>query len=828
MKLLLTIFLLISCSFFYSELQAQCAITATVTSSFNGQEVSCAGACDGLITTITSGGTAPYSYVWANGSIDSLINGACAGTYSVTTTDAIGCTATSTVTVTEPPFLIASINSLSNITCFGSCDGTATAIGTGGVGFFTYLWGGTTGSQMTSTINSICAGSHTVSITDANGCSANTSAIIAQPTAMTAFISSSTNPSSPGASDGSATATATGGVGAYSYIWATSATTSTATGLSAGIYCVTVTDANGCLATSCVTLIDNVTLRGVVRQDTNNNCIADAFEPVVPIQIIKTTNNSTGTIQYFTSNYDGVYSADLDTGSYALEFIPINTPYGNSCPTVQNINLTTSNPSDTVDWTIETIVPCHLMTVSLSAPFLRRTGGGSYYNVYYCNNGSVTAYNSYVEVEIDSFLNVLNTSLPIASQVGNLYRFNLDTVDAGECGSFNINVVVDASALFGQTHCSEAHIYPDSFCLPIWNGPRLEASSQCQNDTISFKIRNIGGDMLLAQNYTIFEDDIIIQMTPFNLNAGDSIEISQAAELGTTYRVQTQQANGFPSQLGPFIVHSSIEGCRPFVNGSFNTGFLTQYYTGNSTPFIAIDCQQSIASYDPNDKAAQPVGYGTAHYIEANTPLNYKIRFQNTGTDTAFNIVIIDTLSTNVNPAALQMGASSHPYTWTLSGAGILTVNFDDILLVDSNANEPLSHGFFTYNINQVPNLINGSVINNQAAIYFDYNPPIFTNTTLHTIGENYIPIILNMKEAWVEEMQVHLYPNPTSGLVYIEQLSGEEIQIKVLDNLGRVVLQQKATDKQTTVDLNKLPQGIYYINIQQEKNVSTHKVVKY
>jgi len=191
-------------------------------------------------------------------------------------------------------------------------------------------------------------------------------------------------------------------------------------------------------------------------------------------------------------------------------------------------------------------------------------------------------------------------------------------------------------------------------------------------------------------------------------------------------------------------------------------------------------------------------------------------------------VTILDTISTHLDLSTLQMKSASHNYTWQIVNGHTLRVDFPNIKLVDSLTNEFLSHGFFRYEIQQKPNLPLGTVINNEAAIYFDYNPPIFTNTTLHTIGENYIPIILNMEEAWVEKMQVRIYPNPTSGLIYIEQLIGKETQINVLDNLGRVVLQQNANDRQTTVDLNHLPQGIYYIHIQQEESVSTHKVVKY
>ena len=190
--------------------------------------------------------------------------------------------------------------------------------------------------------------------------------------------------------------------------------------------------------------------------------------------------------------------------------------------------------------------------------------------------------------------------------------------------------------------------------------------------------------------------------------------------------------------------------------------------------------------------------------------------------------MIIDTLSSHVNPASLQMGASSHPYTWSITGNGILTVNFDNIMLVDSNANEPLSHGFFTYDIDQTPNLPVGTVINNQAAIYFDFNPPIFTNTTFHTIGENYIPIILTMEKAWIEELEVFIYPNPTNGLIYIEQLETADITINIFDNLGRSVLVNQSNNLQTAINLNHLPSGIYYVNVQQKESTTTHKVIKH
>ncbi|BDS13865.1 T9SS type A sorting domain-containing protein [Aureispira anguillae] len=570
--------------------------------------------------------------------------------------------------------------------------------------------------------------------------------------------------------------------------------------------------------------ICRVTLAGLVRLDSNNNCSPDSMEQLMHSQVIKITQGTN--ISYATTNNNGSYIAGLDTGTYTLELVP-PAPYWTPCPLVQSTTTDSTYSIDTVDWTIAPNVECPLLIVDISAPFIRATGGGSAYTINYCNNGTAAANSPYVEVTIDSFLNVLNTSIPIVSQTGHWYRFDLDTIPIGGCGSFTIQVIADTSAIIGQTHCSEVHIYPDSICLSPWNGPILNANGQCLNDTIYFKIKNTGSNMLSANNYSIFEDDVIIDLAPFNLGAGDSIVVVQVAAPGKTYRIQTNQVTGFPAIMGSSMIHATIEACN-LQNGGFNTGFVTQYYTGNSSPFIAIDCQQSIAAYDPNDKSAQPEGYGIQHYITNNTPLEYRVRFQNTGNDTAFTIVVVDTLSPFVDPTSLQMGASSHNYTWSLSGANVLTVVFDQILLVDSNANEPLSHGFFSYTIHPLAALANGTVILNQAAIYFDYNFPIWTNTTYHTIGENYVPIILKMEEVWSSDLQLHIYPNPTTGLVYLEKSNIEPISISLIDHLGRTLMTKNVATEQSYIDLKRFSSGIYYIHVKTAKQHKIQKVIKY
>ncbi len=147
----------------------------------------------------------------------------------------------------------------------------------------------------------------------------------------------------------------------------------------------------------------------------------------------------------------------------------------------------------------------------------------------------------------------------------------------------------------------------------------------------------------------------------------------------------------------------------------------TEYSLSNNSTTIT---REITGSYDPNDKLVSPREF---YHIENDSILDYTIRFQNTGNDTAFTAVVRDTLPLDVDTRTFEMGVASHPYTYTLTGNGILTFTFANILLPDSNTNEPLSHGLVNFRIKPILPLTLGQVISNTADIYFDFNPPIHT-----------------------------------------------------------------------------------------------------
>jgi len=205
--------------------------------------VSCNGSSTGSATTITTGGTLSYTYSWSNSATTDSITGVAAGTYSVTVTDASGCSANTSLTVTEPTALVATAVVDSNVTCNGASNGGATSSATGGTSPYSYSW---SNSATTASISGVTAGTYTIIITDANGCTATSSSTITEPTALVVTLVTQTNSLCNGDNTGSATSLATGGTAPYTYLWSNSATTAAITGIAAGSYTVTATDANGC------------------------------------------------------------------------------------------------------------------------------------------------------------------------------------------------------------------------------------------------------------------------------------------------------------------------------------------------------------------------------------------------------------------------------------------------------------------------------------------------------------------------------------------------------------------------------------------------------
>jgi len=215
------------------------------------QNITCNGANDGSISVNVTGGLAPYTYVWSNAAGNTpTISNLSVGTYDLTVTDADSNVITASYTITEPSVL-STTSSITDVTCNGLSNGTATVLVSGGTAPYSYFW---SNGMTTATANNLTAATYSVTVTDANNCKSTTSVTIAQPGVLT-VTPTVTDISCFGQLDGSITLNITGGAAPFSYVWSSGQTTANISGLAAGVYTVTVTDANNCTATQTATVV---------------------------------------------------------------------------------------------------------------------------------------------------------------------------------------------------------------------------------------------------------------------------------------------------------------------------------------------------------------------------------------------------------------------------------------------------------------------------------------------------------------------------------------------------------------------------------------------
>ena len=362
--------------------------TSSIASQTN---VSCNGGADGSATATATGGTAPYIYLWSNAATPATVTGLAAGNYSVTVTDANGCSSVQNVTITEPNALTGSISSQTNVACNGGTDGSATATATGGTAPYTYLW---SNASTTATATGLAAGNYNVTITDANGCTTNVSNInITEPTALTSSISSQTNVACNGASTGAATVTANGGTAPYTYLWSNAATTATATGLVAGTYTVTVTDANGCNSAQNVTISEPAAITGTDVQTACNS---------------------------YTWIDNNTYTASNNTATHTIV-----GGAANGCDSIVTLNLTIT----TVD-----------NSTTLNANTISANQNGATYRWLDCNNGNAVISGETAQSFTPTATGNYAVEITLGSCVDTSACTNVVITNIDEMGMKNINI----------------------------------------------------------------------------------------------------------------------------------------------------------------------------------------------------------------------------------------------------------------------------------------------------------------------------------------------------------------------------------------------------
>jgi len=558
-------------------------------------------------------------------------------------------------------------------------------------------------------------------------------------------------------------------------------------------------------------------VRGYIYYDTNENCVYDEGDITMPNGLISINNGT----NYQPVDENGDYEVAVETGTSVITFIQTSPLWQSTCDDTQTITSLTINDITEIDFANQPNIECTHLTVDIGTPFLRRCFKNTY-TVQYCNQGTQTAIDAYIEIDFEPEIIPLNASIPYEENSNSL-TFQLGEIGIGECGSFTVVDSVACDAPLSSTGCVEAHIYPDDFCFlsSTWDGANLAANAFClSNDSVQFIIENLGNNMENPSFYRIYEEDVLSVQGEFELQGG-ATKILNYPATGATYRLAAEQTPGHPSQDD---AQAFFELCG---DGNFSTGYINSQLLPDRDSFIDIDCEEIIGSYDPNDKLASPAGVGDRYDIYEGDELTYKIRFQNTGNDTAFTVILVDTLDVaHLDISTIDVLNSSHPYTLAVEDAQILTFTFNDILLVDSTANEQASHGFVTFKIKQNANNQIGDIIKNNAYIYFDYNDAIVTPTVFNTLAEPQfaedfvfieLPVSIEFENA--NQFFAKVYPNPVSEVFYIElpievinQYSN--LQLEIYNIQGQSLQKHPLNKTQQAITVTDLNSGIYYYKL--------------
>ena len=338
-------------------------LTASITAQTN---VSCKNGSNGSATVTANGGTTGYTYAWSNDANTQTISTLTAGNYSVTITDAKGCSTVVTTEITEPDVLTTSLTA-GTISCNGETTDITNTV-EGGTPDYSYYWTDDTHNQ---NHEGVSAGNYTVTVQDANGCSATSSIAISQPDALTTTLSAGTI--SCHGETVNVTNTVAGGTTPYQFAWSNSATSQSLTGVGGGAYSVTVTDANGCTASATITVTepDQLTSSLSAGEIGCNGGIAN---------ITNTVNGGTEPITYEWSN--GSNTQGL-TGVGAGEYT-VTVRDNNGCSVVQSATI--SQPDALTASLTAGTINCNGETTDITSA----VNGGTQNYSYAWSNGETT------------------------------------------------------------------------------------------------------------------------------------------------------------------------------------------------------------------------------------------------------------------------------------------------------------------------------------------------------------------------------------------------------------------------------------------------------
>lgn len=757
----------------------------------------CTGTC--VITDLNPFGLPWSVYIFGSGNIytDTIYN-LCPYTHYITTVYPNGCSDTASVT---PNGMISVANSTMP-TCNGGNNGDITIQSVGGIPPFTFTLN--PGSMVinstaaTATFTNLSAGTYTMDVTDSIGNTCMTQYMLTEPFDSTELMQL---PATCGAN----------GILSYMTIGLNAPYTCTLSpslgysipngfaGLSPGLYTVVTTSALGCIRSDTITVSGNNLLVGVVVTDSvyDESCFYSG-DGAIDLSVTPSSGltymwNTGDTTQDLANIISGTYTVTISNGvGDCLQFIDSVTNIGLNCGSISGKVFTDSNSNCVFDASDMPIKNVHLL-LSNGATAITNLSGDYFFNQVPYGNHTIT--------QMWPYNNLINScvqpsSLNISSGLSNLS--NIDFKDS-------LLNATDLSLWMYSTYYVPGG--PDA-SIKIFPGNN-------SSDTVSAIVSFVLNDSLIYNYATPAPNSVVPTIH------GDSL---------------TWIMNLHPGNISPYAIFNSPP-IQVYVNvpTSYGMGLSIQscgyVYPASGTDTILSNnfyCveKQTNTSYDPNDKTVEPIGIGNIGGITTNdSVLNYTIRFQNTGTSPAMNIAILDTISSKLDLSSLEILASSHAYHVELLNGGILKFKFNDINLPDSTNNEPMSHGFIAYRIHQKQGNTLGDEIKNSASIYFDFNSPVITNTTLNTIVS---PTSVHQINSTFSAIKVYPSPAQEEINVQVDSKDYQTIKMSLLNLTGQTIQQQQFTRNKSgmyTMHFNHVANGAYLMKIEGLQETHIQKI---
>lgn len=337
------------------------------------------------------------------------------------------------------------------------------------------------------------------------------------------------------------------------------------------------------------------------------------------------------------------------------------------------------------------------------------------------------------------------------------------------------------------------------------------------NDFITFDITTKNLGTTIVSGTTWFQTDENIQQIEF-IDQPDTTIITSLDHYGWYF------TDLYPGYAITKQVSIQIPGPPDFpVGGWLNFGAFSQFVdiNGEDTSEGFRYNPDVRCSYDPNDKLVNPKRHND--YTLFDEDIIYTIRFQNTGNDVAYDVVIKDTLDANLNHSTFRVLGSSHAdkLSTSMNDAGVVNFEFRNIFLPDSTANLEGSQGYVTYLIRANEGLPEYTGIQNSAGIYFDQNPPVLTNTTLNVMVSE-LPTVSTTPPD--ESPDFRILPNPTTGIYEVQGI--REGTYKIFNTAGQH-LQSGDMKNNMQIDISDMPQGVYFMSVTVNHQNIVKRIIK-